>query len=146
MAHRANREAWMRWANSWDSSDLSWRVIFLMMSCSSKTDFWALAFSRAAVSSESREFAVNVQSSLHQGLASRDTLLRDRGVKKAPFIVLIGANMPSVLAEIGFLSSAREEALLKKPEYRDKLAEALFKGMQKYAEGLSHFQTAAKAY
>jgi N-acetylmuramoyl-L-alanine amidase len=63
-------------------------------------------------------------------------------VKKAPFVVLIGANMPSVLAEIGFVSNAREEALLKKSDYRQKLAESLYRGISKYAEGLSHFQMA----
>jgi N-acetylmuramoyl-L-alanine amidase len=69
---------------------------------------------------------------------------KDRGVKSAPFIVLIGANMPSVLAEIGFVSNSREEVLLKKPDYRQKVAEALYKGMEKYTEGLSHFQAAAR--
>jgi N-acetylmuramoyl-L-alanine amidase len=51
--------------------------------------------------------------------------------------------MPSVLAEIGFLSNSREETLLKKPDYRQKLAESLYRGISKYAEGLSHFQLAA---
>jgi N-acetylmuramoyl-L-alanine amidase len=67
---------------------------------------------------------------------------KNRGVRKAPFVVLIGANMPSVLAEIGFLSNPKEEALLKKPEYRQKLAESLYRGLSRYAEGLSHFQMA----
>jgi N-acetylmuramoyl-L-alanine amidase len=66
-------------------------------------------------------------------------------VKKAPFVVLIGANMPSILAEVGFLSNAREEALLKRADHREKLAEALFRGVSKYADSLSHFQLAAKA-
>ena len=68
---------------------------------------------------------------------------RKRGVKKAPFVVLIGASMPSVLAEIGFLSNPREESLLKKSDYRQKLAESLYRGISKYAESLSHFQMAA---
>ncbi len=63
-------------------------------------------------------------------------------MKKAPFVVLIGATMPSVLAEIGFLSNTREESLLKKPDYRQKLAEALYRGISRYAETLSHFQVA----
>jgi N-acetylmuramoyl-L-alanine amidase len=58
----------------------------------------------------------------------------------APFVVLIGAQMPSALAEIGFLSNAREESLLAKPEHRQKLAEALYKGLSKYASSLSHFE------
>ena len=68
---------------------------------------------------------------------------KNRGVKKAPFVVLIGASMPSVLAEIGFLSNPREESLLKKSNYRQKLAESLYRGISKYAESLSHFQMAA---
>jgi N-acetylmuramoyl-L-alanine amidase len=56
--------------------------------------------------------------------------------------VLIGASMPSVLAEIGFLSNSREEALLKKPEHRQKLAEALYRGVSRYAQSLSHFEVA----
>jgi len=92
---------------------------------------------------ESREFAGRMQASLFAFSSRSVPGLKNRGVKKAPFVVLIGANMPSILAEIGFLSNAREEALLKKPDYRQKLAESLFRGIAKYAEGLSHFQTAA---
>ncbi len=91
---------------------------------------------------ESREFAGRVQTSLYAFSARSFPGERNRGVKKAPFVVLIGAHMPSVLAEIGFLSNPREEALLRKPEYRQKLAEALYRGVARYAEGLSHFQVA----
>jgi N-acetylmuramoyl-L-alanine amidase len=91
---------------------------------------------------ESREFAGKVQSAMYALAAKSSPGARNRGVKKAPFVVLIGANMPSVLAEIGFISNAREEALMKKPEYRQKVAEALFRGVSKYADGLSHFQVA----
>ncbi|HUQ91930.1 MAG TPA: N-acetylmuramoyl-L-alanine amidase [Bryobacteraceae bacterium] len=95
---------------------------------------------------ESREFAAKVQTALTKvniaGTASKQK--QDRGVKKAPFVVLIGASMPSILAEIGFVSNSREEAQLKKPEYRQKLAEALCKGLQQYAESLSHFQVAQR--
>jgi N-acetylmuramoyl-L-alanine amidase len=66
-------------------------------------------------------------------------------VKKAPFVVLAGAKSPSVLVEIGFLSNAREEALLKKNDYRQKLAEALYRGVSRYADSLSHVQQVAKA-
>jgi len=91
---------------------------------------------------ESREFAGRVQSSLYAFSVRNIPTSRNRGVKKAPFVVLIGAHMPSILAEIGFLSNPREEALLRRPEYRQKLAEAMFRGVQRYAEGLSHFQVA----
>jgi len=93
---------------------------------------------------ESKEFAGRIQTSLHAFSARNIPGQKNRGVKKAPFVVLIGANMPSVLAEIGFLSNAREEANLKKPDYRQKLAEALFRGLTRYADSLSHFQMAQK--
>lgn len=94
---------------------------------------------------ESREFATRVQVALSQlsvQQGAKGSSRRDRGVKKAPFIVLIGAAMPSILAEIGFLSNSREEQNLRKPEYRQKLADALFKGVSSYADSLSHFQVA----
>jgi N-acetylmuramoyl-L-alanine amidase len=93
--------------------------------------------------SESRDFAERIQSALFAFSSKTFTTEKNRGVKKAPFVVLIGANMPSVLAEIGFVSNTREESLLKKPDYRQKLAEALYRGVSKYAESLSHFQVAA---
>ncbi len=61
---------------------------------------------------ESQEFATDVEESLHSGLAVKNPGLRDRGVKKAPFIVLIGANMPSILAEISFVSNPGDERKL----------------------------------
>jgi len=91
---------------------------------------------------ESKDFAGRIQASLYS-LSSRGVPgQKNRGVKKAPFVVLIGAKMPSVLAEIGFVSNPREEALLKRPDYRQKVAEALYRGVSKYAESLSHFQMA----
>ena len=94
---------------------------------------------------ESREFASRIQSSLYALSSRNNPAEKNRGVRRAPFVVLIGANMPSVLAEIGFLSNPKEETLLKKPEYRQKIAEALFKGISRYSEGLSHVQVAAAA-
>jgi N-acetylmuramoyl-L-alanine amidase len=95
-------------------------------------------------SEESHEFAKRMEASLYSFSLRNFPGTKDRGVKTAPFIVLIGANMPSVLAEIGFLTNSREEALLKRSDYRQKLAEALYKGMEKYTDSLSHFQAAAK--
>jgi N-acetylmuramoyl-L-alanine amidase len=91
---------------------------------------------------ESKEFAGRIQGSLFTFTSHNVAGEKNRGIKKAPFVVLIGANMPSVLAEIGFLTNAREEALLRKPDYRQKLAEALYRGLSRYAESLSHFQVA----
>jgi N-acetylmuramoyl-L-alanine amidase len=57
-------------------------------------------------------------------------------------VVLIGASMPSVLAEIGFVSNPRDEAAMKRPEVRQKIAEALYKGLSQYAGTLSQAQFA----
>ena len=65
-------------------------------------------------------------------------------MKKAPFVVLIGANMPSILAEISFVSNPTDEAKLETPEYRQKIAESLYKGIAKYAGGLSGVKVATE--
>lgn len=93
---------------------------------------------------ESHEFAARIQSALYSFTAKSEVHARDRGVRKAPFVVLIGASMPSVLAEIGFISNAHDEAVMNRPEYRQRLAEALFKGLSGYASTLSHFQVAQR--
>jgi len=94
---------------------------------------------------ESREFAGDVQKSLYTGLNARNPGLRNRGVKKAPFIVLIGANMPSILAEISFVSNPRDERKLKTGEYRQRIAESLYKGVAVYINGLSGVKVASRA-
>ena len=91
---------------------------------------------------ESREFAEKVQGGLYSASAKAIGKTKNRGVKKAPFVVLIGASMPSVLAEIGFVSNPRDEALLKKNDVRQKIAEGLYKGLAQYAGTLSQFQVA----
>jgi|HubBroStandDraft_6_1064221.scaffolds.fasta_scaffold00330_16 N-acetylmuramoyl-L-alanine amidase len=93
---------------------------------------------------ESREFAGDVQESLHSGLAVKSPAIRDRGVKKAPFIVLIGANMPSILAEISFVSNPSDEHRLATGEYRQRIAESLYRGIAKYVNGLSGVKVASK--
>jgi N-acetylmuramoyl-L-alanine amidase len=86
---------------------------------------------------ESREFAGDVQQGLYGGLQKGNAGLKDRGVKKAPFVVLIGANMPSILAEISFVTNQKDARQLQEPEYRERVAESLYKGVAKYAGGLS---------
>lgn len=93
---------------------------------------------------ESREFAGDVQESLHSGLAIKSAAIRDRGVKKAPFIVLIGANMPSILAEVSFVSNPADEHRLETGEYRQRIAESLYRGIARYANGLSGVKVASK--
>jgi N-acetylmuramoyl-L-alanine amidase len=86
---------------------------------------------------ESREFASDVEGSLYAGLAKGNAGLKDRGVKKAPFVVLIGANMPSILAEISFVTNPKDAEQLQQPEYRERVAESLYKGVARYEGGLS---------
>ena len=93
---------------------------------------------------ESREFAADVQQSLHSGLSAKNPGIRNRGVKKAPFIVLIGANMPSILAEISFVSNPSDEHRLETSEYRQRIAESLYRGIAKYVDGLSGVKMASK--
>lgn len=86
---------------------------------------------------ESKELAGDIDDTLSQRLqlVSRDE--RNRGVKKAPFVVLIGANMPSVLAEISFLSNPSDERLMRKPEQRQRIADGLYRGINNYLESLN---------
>jgi N-acetylmuramoyl-L-alanine amidase len=93
---------------------------------------------------ESREFAADVQKSLYTGLNAKNPGIRNRGVKKAPFIVLIGANMPSILAEISFVSNPGDEKKLKTSEYRQRIADSLYKGVAKYISGLSGVKVASR--
>jgi N-acetylmuramoyl-L-alanine amidase len=93
---------------------------------------------------ESQEFASDVEDALHTGLAVKNPGLRDRGVKKAPFIVLIGANMPSILAEISFVSNPGDERKLRTSDYRQRIAESLYRGIAKYVSGLSGVKVASK--
>lgn len=85
---------------------------------------------------ESRDFAEIVQRSMVHRLTTRNKQLRDLGVKQAPFVVLIGASMPSVLAEISFVTHKQEGTLLKSTAYRQQIAEALFDAVVKYQESL----------
>jgi N-acetylmuramoyl-L-alanine amidase len=86
---------------------------------------------------ESREFAGDVEESLYAGLVKGNAGLKDRGVKKAPFVVLIGANMPSILAEISFVTNPKDAEQLQQPEYRERVAESLYRGVARYEGGLS---------
>jgi N-acetylmuramoyl-L-alanine amidase len=87
---------------------------------------------------ESREFATHMQ----RALATTPDFGKDRGVKQAPFVVLIGANMPSILAEVSFISNPDDERLLKGTERRKQITDALFEGVRSYSKTLSGFETA----
>ncbi|MCH9650719.1 MAG: N-acetylmuramoyl-L-alanine amidase [Deltaproteobacteria bacterium] len=83
--------------------------------------------------SESLRFATLIQGELNEALS-----LRDRGVKQAPFKVLMGASMPAVLVELGFISNPREEAKLQDPAYRAQLVEALVRAVSRYKATVEH--------
>ncbi len=86
---------------------------------------------------ESREFASDIQESLAKRIQKSYKPVKDRGVRKAPFVVLIGADMPSILTEISFLSNPADEQLLKKPEHRQRVAEGLYQGVASYLQNLN---------
>jgi len=85
---------------------------------------------------ESRDFAALVQSALIDTTKRSNANAKDLGVKQAPFMVLIGATMPSILAEISFLTNSQEGALLRAPAYRQQVAEALYAGVMQYQRSL----------
>ncbi|HEV2116312.1 MAG TPA: N-acetylmuramoyl-L-alanine amidase [Terriglobales bacterium] len=82
---------------------------------------------------ESHEFADDVQAAMAHDIAGE----RNRGVREAPFIVLTGANMPAILTEISFMSNEGDESNLRNPQYRQKIAQALYDGVSTYVNGLS---------
>ena len=92
---------------------------------------------------ESQDLAQLVQRHLVDGIRELHPDAQDLGVKRAPFVVLIGATMPSVLAEISFLTNAQEAALLATDAYRDRIAEALFQAVIDYQSTLKPFAIAA---
>jgi N-acetylmuramoyl-L-alanine amidase len=92
---------------------------------------------------ESRDFATQVQHAMLENLRSSNKAIKDLGVKQAPFVVLIGAAMPSVLAEISFVTNPQEARLLKNSAYRQKIADALFAGIKSYQSSLNKMTTVA---
>src|SRR5688572_4439069 len=92
---------------------------------------------------ESRELAQIVQANMVRGLRAQNKGLVDLGVKQAPFVVLIGARMPSVLAELSFLTNGPEASLLKKDNYRQRIAQALADAVLKYQTSLKKVITTA---
>jgi N-acetylmuramoyl-L-alanine amidase len=91
---------------------------------------------QADKSTESRELASIIQKNLYAGARQVLPLTQNRGVRSAPFIVLIGANMPSILAEVAFISNPKDERLLGKEATRQNLINALFAGIDGYMKTL----------
>jgi N-acetylmuramoyl-L-alanine amidase len=92
---------------------------------------------------ESRDFALHVQRAMVERQKTANKTLKDLGVKQAPFVVLIGANMPSALAEMGFVTNAQEAKLLKGNAYRQRIAESLLNAIRKYQTSLKNVSTVA---
>jgi N-acetylmuramoyl-L-alanine amidase len=86
---------------------------------------------------ESKELAEDIQDSLSEKLRLVSRHERNRGVRKAPFVVLIGASMPSVLTEISFLSNPTDERMLRKTEQRERIAVGLYRGIAEYLKSLN---------
>lgn len=87
---------------------------------------------------ESRALAEAVQIELFRSLRQINPMLQDRGVKTAPFVVLVATDMPAILAEVSCLSNQEEIRLLHTPEYRERIAQALFAGIESYAGRRAH--------
>jgi N-acetylmuramoyl-L-alanine amidase len=87
-------------------------------------------------SQESRDLAHTLQVKLVTAMMQNGHQQRDRGIKQAPFIVLIGSNMPSILTEIGFISNPKDEKFYKTNEARQQVAEALYSGVEAYFQSL----------
>ncbi len=85
----------------------------------------------------SRQFASRIQRSLYTSLRRVNPKLKNRGVKTAPFVVLVSTEMPAILAEVSCLSNREEARLLSRPLYRDHIAQALFRGIRGYADDVN---------
>lgn len=94
---------------------------------------------------KSHKLAETVQSALFQSLGKVSPEVQNRGVKTAPFIVLLTTEMPAILAEVSSMSNEGEARLLTKPLYRQYIAEALAKGIRSYAESVEETPEAAPA-
>jgi N-acetylmuramoyl-L-alanine amidase len=88
-----------------------------------------------ANASDARDLAQAVQSSLVRNLRSRVGRVEDHGVKQALFYVLLGAHMPAILVETGFISNPAEEARLRSRKYQNGTADAIARGLKEFVEG-----------
>ena len=83
---------------------------------------------------ESGRLAKYVQSSLYGYMRKRVSRIKDLGVKQAPFYVLLGAQMPSILIETSFISNPRECKRLSSPKYQEQLCDGIVLGIQEYIQ------------
>jgi len=92
---------------------------------------------------QSRRLAASVQRSLYGTLSVQNPGLRDRGIKEAGFVVLTESAMPGILAEVSFVSSPTDEQKLRSDGYREQIAEALYKGIARYAANSRNVKVAS---
>jgi N-acetylmuramoyl-L-alanine amidase len=93
---------------------------------------------------QSRRLAASVQRSLYGTLSAENSGLRDRGVKEASYVVLTETAMPGILAEVSFVSSPTDEQKLRSDGYREQIAEALYRGIARYAASSRSVKMAAR--
>jgi N-acetylmuramoyl-L-alanine amidase len=94
---------------------------------------------------ESARLAKDVQLQLVGSLKGKYNNVRDLGTKQAPFYVLLGAEMPSILVETAFITNQREEKRLKDNAFQDVLVEGMAKGIQSYIQHMKRFASAGGA-
>ena len=83
---------------------------------------------------ESSRLAKEIHSSMVRQLSANFDGIRDHGVRQGPFYVLVGANMPSVLVEAGYISNAEEELLLTQPQFHERTAKAIVEGVRNFIQ------------
>lgn len=94
---------------------------------------------------QSRRLAASVQRSLYSALSVQNPGLRDRGIKEASYVVLTETAMPGILAEVSFVSSPTDEQKLQNDGYREQIAEALYRGIARYAASSHRVKVATAA-
>lgn len=100
---------------------------------------------KADKSAESKELASVIQKKLYLEARTLSSSTQNRGVRRAPFVVLIGANMPSILTEVAFISNPKDEKILNEEQNRNHLADALFSGIEDYVKKLGSYPIAYQA-
>ena len=86
---------------------------------------------------ESSRLASHVQTNMVRHLKKKYSKMKDKGVKQAPFYVLLGAQMPAILVETSFISNPRECKRLMDPAYQDRLSEGIAIGIEDYVKATS---------
>jgi N-acetylmuramoyl-L-alanine amidase len=94
---------------------------------------------------ESKKLAASVQQALYGTLSTQGAGVRDRGVREASFVVLTGTEMPSILAEVSFVSSPADEERLRSEAYRQQIAQAIYKGIERFASSYHRTKMASVA-